>query len=197
MASQQEPHSPHLEGNSLQANASAEQQLAPRRSSFNFLRRQKSGDPGSRGQQRSSSGGKMTKKQKAIAQEELLRQKRQAAMLPQRPPQLPSHSPLPTINTFGGENARPDSVAIVSNRFGNYGSSNYDNMAPVPHHGVPIPPIPISSPSTTYSKGEYVDPYARTESMTHRGRYSYASTAVSTVNSPRRVRRRKDPTPFK
>ena len=37
------------------------------------------------------------------------------------------------------------------------------------------------------------DPYARTESMTHRGRYSYASSAISTINSPRRVRRRKDP----
>lgn len=33
--------------------------------------------------------------------------------------------------------------------------------------------------------------------MTHRGRYSYASSAISTINSPRRVRRRKDPTPFK
>ncbi|KAJ3472721.1 hypothetical protein NLG97_g10764 [Lecanicillium saksenae] len=32
--------------------------------------------------------------------------------------------------------------------------------------------------------------------MTHRGRYSYASSAISTLNSPRRVRRRKDPTPF-
>lgn len=41
------------------------------------------------------------------------------------------------------------------------------------------------------------DPYARTESMTHRGRYSYASSAVSTVNNPRRLRRRKDPTPYK
>jgi len=32
--------------------------------------------------------------------------------------------------------------------------------------------------------------------MAHRGRYSYASSAISTINSPRRVRRRKDPTPF-
>ncbi|PFH57950.1 hypothetical protein XA68_14344 [Ophiocordyceps unilateralis] len=47
----------------------------------------------------------------------------------------------------------------------------------------PVPPIPF-------------DIYARTESMTHRGRYSYASSAVSTINGPRRVRRRKDPTPF-
>jgi hypothetical protein len=62
---------------------------------------------------------------------------------------------------------------------------------------VPVPPMP-SSPSQQ-KNGEYVDPYARTESMTHRGRYSYASSAISTsgINSPRRVRRRKDPTPFK
>ncbi|KAL2114739.1 hypothetical protein VUR80DRAFT_49 [Thermomyces stellatus] len=52
---------------------------------------------------------------------------------------------------------------------------------------MPPPPVP-ATPA--------FDPYARTESMTHRGRYSYASSAVSTINSPRRVRRRKDPTPF-
>jgi hypothetical protein len=52
-------------------------------------------------------------------------------------------------------------------------------------------------PTNGSRKGDWVDPYARTESMTHRGRYSYASSAVSTINSPRRVRRRKDPTPFK
>ncbi|KAL9114218.1 MAG: hypothetical protein Q9227_001640 [Pyrenula ochraceoflavens] len=54
----------------------------------------------------------------------------------------------------------------------------------------PVPPVP-GSPS-----GPENDPYARTESMTHRGRYSYASSAHSTVNNPRRVRRRKDPTPY-
>lgn len=53
---------------------------------------------------------------------------------------------------------------------------------------VPIPPIPNNG----------FDPYARSESMTNRGRYSYASSgAMSTINNPRRIRRRKDPTPFK
>lgn len=52
---------------------------------------------------------------------------------------------------------------------------------------VPIPPIPSNG----------FDPYARSESMTNRGRYSYASSsAMSTINNPRRIRRRKDPTPF-
>lgn len=71
-----------------------------------------------------------------------------------------------------------------------------------------LPPSPPKSPldeKTDKNKDGFIrqgltpdfDPYARTESMTHRGRYSYASSAVSTVNSPRRVRRRKDPTPYK
>lgn len=50
------------------------------------------------------------------------------------------------------------------------------------------------------SNGEYVpvERVDRSESMAHRGRYSYASsTAPVNVSSPRRVRRRKDPTPFK
>ncbi|KAK4080513.1 Septin-type G domain-containing protein [Trichoderma simmonsii] len=52
---------------------------------------------------------------------------------------------------------------------------------------IPIPPIPSNA----------FDPYARSESMTNRGRYSYASSsAMSTINNPRRIRRRKDPTPF-
>ena len=64
----------------------------------------------------------------------------------------------------------------------------------------------MSSDSVIGPSGEYLkssplpiteDPYANVGSMAHRGRYSYASSAVSTLNSPRRVRRRKDPTPFK
>ncbi|KAF4309408.1 Cell division protein GTP binding protein [Botryosphaeria dothidea] len=177
----------------------AQQQPAePRRTSFSFLRRQKS-NTGLAG--RSASGGKMSKKQKALAQEELLRQQREAAQLPKQPPQLPQPPPLPTINTFGGENARPDSYQYVSRQAGGYrGPPPTNNIRPSmdyktptsPQAAVPIPPIP-GSPN---NNGEYVDPYARTESMTHRGRYSYASSAVSTLNSPRRVRRRKDPTPF-
>lgn len=54
-------------------------------------------------------------------------------------------------------------------------------------------PRPIPSPMGT----DNPDPYARAESMTHRGRFSYASSQVSTVNGPRRLRRRKDPTPYK
>lgn len=178
----------------------ADSQAEARRTSFSFLRRQKS-NSGLAG--RSTSGSKMSKKQKALAQEELLRQQREAAALPKQPPQLPSPPPLPTINTFGGENAR-DSYQLVSRAArGNHQQGpppvtrpSMDYKTPTsPQASMPFPPIPGSPVNP--DAGEYVDPYARTESMTHRGRYSYASSAVSTVNSPRRVRRRKDPTPFK
>jgi hypothetical protein len=143
----------------------------------------------------------MSRKQKALAQEEAQRKAREAAMLPRQPPRLPSHSTLPQIESFGGEAYRPDSVAIVSNKVGNYAhnfsrpSVDSHRMAPQPdaHAHAVAPPMPGNA-SATYMD---FDPYPRTESMTHRGRYSYASSQISTVNSPRRVRRRKDPTPFK
>lgn len=121
-------------------------------------------------------------------------------MLPKQPPRLPSHSPLPTIDNFGGYDDRPDSIAIVSGKASAY-SPNYSRPSldskmafntPAAYNAAPqVPPVPSSSPS--YKDH---DPYPATESMTNRGRYSYASSAVSAVNSPRRVRRRKDPTPF-
>lgn len=140
----------------------------------------------------------MSKKQKALAQEEALRKQREAAMLPKQPPRLPSHSALPQIESFGGEAYRPDSIAIVSNKVGNYTHNfsrpSMDQPRMAPQHNLAVaPPMPGTSPSA-YTD---FDPYPRTESMTHRGRYSYASSQISTVNSPRRVRRRKDPTPFK
>ena len=185
------------------AQPNGDQQTGPRRSSFGFLRRKSSAETRSNSANRSTSGGKMSRKQKALAQEEALRRQREAAMLPKQPPRLPSHSELPQIATFGGEETRPDSIAIVSNKAGagnyNPGAFNFSRpsvdrgsrMAPTQNLAV-APPNPGSSPS-------YIDydPYPRTESMTNRGRYSYASSQHSAVNSPRRVRRRKDPTPFK
>ena len=141
----------------------------------------------------------MSKKQKALAQEEALRKQREAAMLPKQPPRLPSHSPLPQIAHFGGVDERPDSIAIVSNKAGAYNQnfsrpSMEQRMAPNAYAYANAPGAQMPGGSPSYM--EY-DPYPRTESMTHRGRYSYASSAISSVNSPRRVRRRKDPTPFK
>lgn len=157
----------------------------PRRSSLGLLlRRTKSTEL------------KGSKKQQALAREqELKRQHREAAAIPKSPPRLPdlyNGAAPPQLQSFGGED-RPDSVAIVSGRGYQGRSSMEPSRSSAATGGVPIPPIPSSGSRN----GDWVDPYARTESMTHRGRYSYASSAVSTINSPRRVRRRKDPTPFK
>ncbi|KAI8632609.1 hypothetical protein F5Y19DRAFT_325527 [Xylariaceae sp. FL1651] len=154
------------------------QQPTPRRSSFgNLLRRSKSGDLG-RGGRKVSQG-------------------HQREPVPKSPPRLPAlyngAQPQP-LQTFGGD-TRPDSIAIVSGKadhsFHHHPPrASIDPGRPSMSSSVanhPVPPVP---------NGAWVDPYARTESMTHRGRYSYASSAISTINSPRRVRRRKDPTPF-
>lgn len=148
-----------------------------RKSSLGFLKRSKSQEP-----VRKTSGKKLTKEQR----EAELRRQRES--IPQQPPTLPTLDTQPQLKGFGGEDLRPDSVAILSNqahtRNFSRNTPNYQNIA--------MPPMPSSSPAPSTE-----DPYARTESMTHRGRYSYASSAISTINSPRRVRRRKDPTPYK
>lgn len=125
---------------------------------------------------------------------------RQRDAVPKSPPRLPvlyNGATSPQLEGFGGEEYRPDSISIISGRADpRAGGGNYAGRGSMdPGRGayqavnVPMPPMP-TGPS-------WVDPYERTESMTHRGRYSYASSAISTINSPRRVRRRKDPTPFK
>lgn len=119
--------------------------------------------------ERKSSSGKSSKKMKDHMREEELR--RQRELVPKQPPRLPDLAPAPKMQTFGGD----EQVAHMADPAG-------ETRAASAHKS--MPPLAI-------------DPYARTESMTHRGRYSYASSAVSTINSPRRLRRRKDPTPYK
>lgn len=138
------------------------------RSSLGFLRRSKSTEPLG---ERKSSGGRR-KISKAQAMEEELRRQRES-YAPKHAPRLPDLSPAPLMETFGGEE-RPDSA--------------FDAHPLRPQSGFTGEDGSIT---------DTIDPYARTESMTHRGRFSYASSAVSTVNSPRRLRRRKDPTPYK
>ncbi|KAI1258968.1 hypothetical protein F5Y18DRAFT_421042 [Xylariaceae sp. FL1019] len=154
------------------------QQPPHRRSSFgNLLRRTKSGDLGKSGRKASQGQPKEP--------------------IPQSPPRLPAlyngASPQP-LQEFGGD-TRPDSLAIATGK-ADHSFHRYPPRASIEpgrpsmssnFAAPPVPPVP---------NGAWVDPYARTESMTHRGRYSYASSAISTINSPRRVRRRKDPTPF-
>ncbi|KAK8070849.1 hypothetical protein PG997_011052 [Apiospora hydei] len=149
----------------------------PRRSSFGMLlRRSKSGDLGKGGRK----------------QHQKDQQQREA--IPKSPPRLPdiyNGAQPPELQSFGGD-MRPDSLAIqqLRHQYPPSGRTSMDPGRPSISSAAapPVPPIPASN--------NYVDPYARTESMTHRGRYSYASSAISSINSPRRVRRRKDPTPF-
>lgn len=120
--------------------------------------------------------GKHSKKAQALREAELERQRQNPSKLPEfrnSPGDQLSKSFAPDLQsspTYSLASGRPSRDLAPRTTLG----SNYP----------PAPPIPF-------------EPYARTESMTHRGRYSYASSAVSTVAGPRRIRRRKEPTPFK
>src|ERR1700761_9439850 len=178
------PQSPTSASHPSSADPSALKPDQGRRSSFNFLRRQKSTE----GQHRS---GMLSKKSKGY-------QYPPQQQVPRVPPQLPKAAPLPTMDGF-------IAGAAGNNRYAASPGSGYTAVSPLhqssspPTYGVPMPPMPSSAGGSHVNNGDAVDPYARTESMTHRGRYSYASSAISAtgINSPRRVRRRKDPTPFK
>lgn len=182
----------------------------------------------SRSRSKSREGNMLRRGSKARQQAELERQQREAQMLPKQPPQLPSHNPLPGMPSFGGEGARPDSVAMFNqhhppNRLPPQAvnaqphtpatTANFSRPGNVVTAGAPkdnssspayalrgasssVSPPPATAATAT---GNGDDAYERTGSMTNRGRYSYTHTTAQTgnVNSPRRMRRRKDPTPFK
>ncbi|KAL8759649.1 MAG: hypothetical protein Q9199_000610 [Rusavskia elegans] len=174
-----------------------------RRPSFSFLRRSKSREGPSRtvsgGTIRSSSRGstpgrKLSKKQRVLSREQEIRQEN----IPTQPPKIPDIPHIHKLQTFGGEDHRPDSVAIMSGNAGGYRSNRTGSQASrvtpglAGSHNIPVPPIPGD-----YAGGKSpVDLFMRTESIAHRGRSSYASSMASTINSPRRLRKRKDPTPF-
>lgn len=183
--------SSHPSTNNTTTDPSAQHKIDPnRRSSFGFLRRQKSTEG-------SHKSGMLSKKHKGY-------QYPPQQSVPRVPPQLPTPAPLSVMDStsFIGENAQQQ---YASRGYVSPGGSSYTSTSPLhqssypPNYEVPVPPMPAGM--TPYSRNGDYDPYARTESMTHRGRYSYASSAISAgtsnINSPRRVRRRKDPTPFK
>jgi hypothetical protein len=156
---------------------SNERPVGKRSNSLGFLRRAKSNEPLG---DRKTSGNRLSRKKQSTLEQDELRRHQQAEEAAREPPKLPGYTPQPQIQSFGGENYQPRMAPKYS----------MDNSST---NGVP----PVPSMPAGYADAAPVDPYARTESMTHRGRYSYASSAVSTLNSPRRVRRRKDPTPYK
>ncbi|KAF7544184.1 hypothetical protein G7046_g9837 [Stylonectria norvegica] len=148
-----------------------------RRTSFGMLlRRSKSGDLGKGG-----------KKAQALREAELERQRQASAT--RIAPKLPEFANNEQLSKSFGPELQTESLSNDSgiNDLNTGRPSMEPSRSFVSHAAVPpVPPLPNGG----------FDPYARTESMTHRGRYSYASSAISTVNSPRRVRRRKDPTPM-
>lgn len=188
----------------LSPNSESKHGSLRRRPSFSFLRRSKSREAVPRtvsgGAVRSSSRGstparKLSKKQPGSAREQEMRQE----IVPPRPPKIPDIPRMQRLQTFGGEEKRPSSVAIMSGNAGDRRSGRVKSYASAESsdfavgHNIPVPPIPseyggVKSP---------VDMLMRTESIAHRGRSSYASSMVSTISSPRRLRKRKDPVPFK
>lgn len=166
-----------------------------RKGSFSFLRRSKS-------RERSTSGSsaptrRLSKKDRSrVRQQEMMQEQ-----IPSPPPRIPIIPHPPDLQGFGGEDTRLDSSAIMSNRAG--GSFKYrltqkqETLGSDIYRGMPVPPVPPIPPIPVTTPKSYVDAFPKTESLVHRGRYSYASSAISTINSPRRIRRRRDPTPFK
>lgn len=159
---------------------------SPRRSSFNMLSRRKSGNM------------KKGKKAQAAAAKEAELQRQASIAARQPPPKLPQlynglREPVfetrDSVAIFGPDS--PPRLQSQEPRSPPRATSMDAPRAVAMTSNVPIPPIPSNGGAAL------VDVYARTESMTNRGRYSYASSSVSTVNNPRKVRRRKDPTPFK
>ncbi|KAA6408252.1 MAG: hypothetical protein FRX48_07994 [Lasallia pustulata] len=165
----------------------------PRQSPLGFIRRMRSVERVTT--RRSSSGGKLTKKQLAMERDY---QTREATAISQQPPRIPDLPYPGRLQTFGGEDEKPPTTKDQAASPGRQEQYVPNRATPVfpfgpdHSHNVPVPSIPQSPPA---GQRESVDPNAKTESMTHRGRYSYANS-TNTVNSPRRMRRRKDPTPF-
>lgn len=135
---------------------------------------------------------KAGKKAQALKDAELERQRQAAARIPPKLPEFAGNSEQLSKSlsqSLGPDIQQSDSAYSLSasSSGGYYQRPSAEPRNYGPNVVPPVPPIPNNA----------FDPYARTESMTHRGRYSYASSAISSINSPRRVRRRKDPTPFK
>lgn len=148
-----------------------------RRSSFGFLHRSKS-----RERLRKVSGGKIVKARTSQTDDDEVR-RLQANPMPLGVPKLPEFTPSSDLQTFGRDLLGPDPSSETAGR----------PPTEARNGSIPIPPVPTTkSPSPPVT-----DPHSRMESMTHRGRYSYATSMVSSIDSPRRTRRRKDPTPFK
>lgn len=162
-----------------------EREHSRRRGSFSFLRRTKSGTP--LPTPKVPLVGKLNRKRGGSKEHEMSKEP-----IPKIAPRIPDIPHPAQLQTFGGENAKPILAGSGSARIE---ISPAKNMGYKLYSNVPIPPTPGLAQDL---RGEYTDAGGgRNDSMTHRGRHSYASSAITTINNPRRMRRRKDPTPFK
>lgn len=176
----------------------------------------------SRPSQDHSSSGNMLRKMSGMGGSRKKQEEQERLnALPRQPPSL---SPLPGMSPFSEE--RP--LAIFNHSYttsptsatgrptANFSRPNQQTMpsssginsssSPGYSSGRTDSALNSSSPlgqhaklNSIHSSGEYVATDILPDSMTNRGRFSYASTAtnVNSFNSPRRIRRKKDPTPFK
>nr|POE90195.1 neuronal-specific septin-3 [Quercus suber] len=111
------------------------------------------------------------------------------------PPHHSHHQLRSQPQSVVGNFSRPSTISAMSPS--GYNSSSSPAYALRSNHNHQQSSSPVVGAYTT--SGEYVpaQQYDRSESITNRGRYSYASSNTPVnVNSPRRIRRRKDPTPF-
>ncbi|MCJ1429485.1 hypothetical protein MMC29_007399 [Sticta canariensis] len=150
-----------------------------RRPSFSFLHRTRSGErlPNAR----SLSRAKLLRRQRGAERDHEIPHEH----VSQEPPKIPDLPSQIHLETFGGEDQMGDSAPPLSNQSQDYHqnmstSKDSKNNTGSNLYNVPIPPMPGTP--------------GKAESMTHRGRYSLASSAASPINSPGRVRRRRDPT---
>jgi hypothetical protein len=180
-----------------------EQQARSRRGSFSFLTRARSHEVLVA---RSPAGRNMLRSKKVRDQEERRRQEQQVPMVPNTPPKLPT---LPTIGSIGEAAPSDHSIAIISGRGHMYSPSppptnnfsrpkqqqqsrsessmpsmsSVGSLSSPNSYRVPLPPMPGALP--------------RAESMVSRGRESYAHSLSASLQSPRKMRRRKEPEAFK
>lgn len=126
---------------------------------------------------RTKSNDLLTDRKASSSSNQLLRERtpdsQSRPSVPASPPALPVLPSQPVIASFGGENYVP--TAIMSAR----------------------PPNGYNGASSIAPGGSPAVDHSRAHSMTNRSRYSYAQSISSSLTSPRRVRRRRDPTPYK
>jgi hypothetical protein len=106
------------------------------------------------------------------------------------PPSSYTHNHAQTPAQTAANFSRPGNVAMAS--------AHRDNSSS-PAYALRGASASVSPPPAGIAATNGDDSTERTGSMTNRGRYDYTAAASQSghVNSPRRMRRRKDPTPFK